>query len=405
MIHILIHFKIILVSLIIFGACSVNDHDQVEINIALNSFFINSRSKTIPSEVQRIDLYVCQLVGSSEKILQQRSFVRGSENISLILSPGKNILFAMEAVGEDLETILYAGESDLYDLYPGETVNVLIRMSSLLVEGEEFQTEGEGEVSSPSESSVDILVNNPLEGGKVYSPLVIRGQSEFINRKNSKGRDGASYASSKIVARMYNEAEDIIGFSSRPTEEDGSFDFNLSFIEQEDGDPLVLEVSEILNGVPVSNKILNLIQYRLDAEARLSDLTLSAGFLKTSFDSDTYQYEGHLDLFVQKLKITPTAINPEAIILVDGQEVASGQESQEFNIVLGTTVIDIMVVAVDGTAVEYTFNFKQWELLSNRMLNELNLDNYNADGFNELSLDSNILVISDIRDSSNAQGI
>jgi len=246
--------NLVLVSILFLLTSCDSIEEEIEVTFSLNCFYSNSRLKTIPSEIERIDIYAFQLDASTENIWQQGSygkefFSEENDEISFTLPPGENIFFVMEAWGENLETPLYLGESGLYDFYPGQSVDVLIRMESLKIESDQFFI------------SNDLLVEKPLEEERVFSPLAIRGRSGLISSKNRK-KISAEFC--KIVARIYNEDGDVLGFSSSPVGEDGSFEFNLDFFQQKEGSFLLLEITEIFKGNFVFSKTLNLIQHDIN---------------------------------------------------------------------------------------------------------------------------------------------
>jgi hypothetical protein len=82
--------------------------------------------------------------------------------------------------------------------------------------------------------------------------------------------------------------------------------------------------------------------------ADLSSLTLSSGTLAPPFAPVTTDYTANVVNSTHTILVTPTALNPNATILVNGTAVASGNASQTIHLDVGENSIDIVVTAEDG---------------------------------------------------------
>ena len=131
---------------------------------------------------------------------------------------------------------------------------------------------------------------------------------------------------------------------------DGSAAVNLSF-----GKNLIWVKVTAQNGMTRLYTVT--ITRNVSSDAALSGLTFSNGKISPSFDSGTYKYTVNLPWNVGTFTITPTAACSDAKITVDGNTVASGQQSDLFTVFYGSSkTIDVVVTAQDNvTATKYEF--------------------------------------------------
>jgi uncharacterized protein YhjY with autotransporter beta-barrel domain len=87
------------------------------------------------------------------------------------------------------------------------------------------------------------------------------------------------------------------------------------------------------------------------ADATLSNLVPSAGSLDPAFDPATADYAVAVDNATDSITLTPTVTESTASVTVDGQAVASGSASQAIALAVGSTAIQVVVTAADGTTV------------------------------------------------------
>ncbi len=89
--------------------------------------------------------------------------------------------------------------------------------------------------------------------------------------------------------------------------------------------------------------------------ADLTGLSLSDGTLTPAFTTLTTSYSATVASSVSSLTVTPTALDPNATITVDGSPVTSGQASAAISLDEGSNVILTVVVSADtSTTVTYT---------------------------------------------------
>jgi hypothetical protein len=90
------------------------------------------------------------------------------------------------------------------------------------------------------------------------------------------------------------------------------------------------------------------------ASAALSSLTASDGLgLSPTFSSTHTTYTVQVHFAVTELRLTPTAIDPNATILVDGVPVTSGTSSQLLPLDLGDNLVAVQVMSPDVASLTY----------------------------------------------------
>lgn len=82
--------------------------------------------------------------------------------------------------------------------------------------------------------------------------------------------------------------------------------------------------------------------------AALVSLHSSAGTLSPDFSSEVMEYAIAVANAAERITLTPTAADPNAMITVRGSSVASGGASRPISLSIGATVIPIVVTAGDG---------------------------------------------------------
>ncbi|MEL7730677.1 cadherin-like beta sandwich domain-containing protein, partial [Citromicrobium bathyomarinum] len=91
----------------------------------------------------------------------------------------------------------------------------------------------------------------------------------------------------------------------------------------------------------------------LSGEASLSGLSVSEGTLTPTFDPAQIDYSVSVGSTVDTITLTPTASDAGATITVAGNAVSSGSASAPVALSVGTTSIDVVVTAADGTTRQY----------------------------------------------------
>lgn len=80
-------------------------------------------------------------------------------------------------------------------------------------------------------------------------------------------------------------------------------------------------------------------------DASLQSLVLSAGTLSPAFSPSVLSYTSEVELQTDRLRVTPTAVDPTAVIRVNGTVVPNGSESSDIPLVVGSNPIAITVTA------------------------------------------------------------
>ncbi len=84
------------------------------------------------------------------------------------------------------------------------------------------------------------------------------------------------------------------------------------------------------------------------SDATLSSLTLSSGTLSPSFDSNTNAYTSTVSNDIAEITVTPTSVDGNATITVNGVAVNSGEASGNIALDVGINTITIVVTAENG---------------------------------------------------------
>ena len=87
----------------------------------------------------------------------------------------------------------------------------------------------------------------------------------------------------------------------------------------------------------------------LSSNAELASLQPGRGALEPSFNSSTLAYTLGVGHEVEAITMTPTAADTKASIRVDGQAVVSGTASQPIALAVGSSTVETIVTAEDGT--------------------------------------------------------
>ncbi|MDZ7644916.1 MAG: cadherin-like beta sandwich domain-containing protein [Woeseiaceae bacterium] len=89
------------------------------------------------------------------------------------------------------------------------------------------------------------------------------------------------------------------------------------------------------------------------SDAELSALSVSEGALDPGFSSDVTDYAVTVGNAVTEITVTATASDAAATLTVDGAATDSGAASAPIDLAVGTTQIDVVVTAEDGTTKTY----------------------------------------------------
>ncbi|MDH5301221.1 MAG: cadherin-like beta sandwich domain-containing protein [Gammaproteobacteria bacterium] len=83
-------------------------------------------------------------------------------------------------------------------------------------------------------------------------------------------------------------------------------------------------------------------------DALLANLLVSQGSLSPVFSADVYAYSMTLANAIASLTITPTALDSQASVVVNGTTLSATQPSRTISLVTGTNQVDVVVTAQDG---------------------------------------------------------
>ncbi|WP_407870632.1 cadherin-like beta sandwich domain-containing protein [Paenibacillus sp. P36] len=109
----------------------------------------------------------------------------------------------------------------------------------------------------------------------------------------------------------------------------------------------------------------NLTVNRLSNNAELSGLALSGIGLTPAFDSGTTTYTANVVNEVSSTTVTPTVLESQGRVTVNGTSVTSGGTSDVIPLIVGSNTITLVVTAQDGTTKTYTFTITRAKSLSN----------------------------------------
>jgi LPXTG-motif cell wall-anchored protein len=148
--------------------------------------------------------------------------------------------------------------------------------------------------------------------------------------------------------------------------------FNLKFKVKTDaglGDSLITVNEMYSSAIDGAGRSINLrtmpgkmtIENGLSSNADLSLLTLDAAALEPGFSAGVTNYTANVGNAVQSIQVTPTLADQTATVTVNGQAVSSGAAKQIY-LVGGSTPIDVIVTAQDGTTKAYTIALKRNQL-------------------------------------------
>ena len=90
--------------------------------------------------------------------------------------------------------------------------------------------------------------------------------------------------------------------------------------------------------------------------SQLSALTLTSGSLTPIFNKGIYQYTATVDNSITAVGVTPTALDTNATITVNGTTVPSGATSSNISLDEGGNVIDVVVTDTKGDSNTYVLN-------------------------------------------------
>jgi len=156
----------------------------------------------------------------------------------------------------------------------------------------------------------------------------------------------------------------------------------------------------------------------LSSNARLADLSISAGEFDQIFQSNLTDYTATVSLLRSTTTVTATLEDPNATLTVNGAAVASATVSGKFTLDVGSNSITVSVTAEDGvTQATYTidvtrqtvasFAQRAYIKASNTQVPDPNPSNFDdSDQFgNSIALSNDTLVVGAVSEDSAATGI
>ncbi|MEI7026629.1 carboxypeptidase regulatory-like domain-containing protein [Paenibacillus sp. y28] len=104
------------------------------------------------------------------------------------------------------------------------------------------------------------------------------------------------------------------------------------------------------DGVTVKTYTVTVNRLSMEVVSDLKGLAISSGSLEPVFASGQLDYTVSVPYEVERMTLTPTAVNPLADIRVQGKPVQSGYASASLDLAEGSNLLQIVVISQDGTA-------------------------------------------------------
>ncbi|RYE18901.1 MAG: cadherin-like beta sandwich domain-containing protein, partial [Sphingobacteriales bacterium] len=105
------------------------------------------------------------------------------------------------------------------------------------------------------------------------------------------------------------------------------------------------------DGITVKTYTLN-FQKALSSINDLSALAISSGSLSTTFDAAVTAYTVGVNNNINNFRITPTVLDPNSTVKVNGTAVTSGNQSAAIPLAVGSNPIVVSVTAQNGTSIK-----------------------------------------------------
>ena len=102
----------------------------------------------------------------------------------------------------------------------------------------------------------------------------------------------------------------------------------------------------------IENRTIAIVALSTGSDARLSALKISSGTLTPTFASGTTSYTSSVSTATSSLTVTPTTMDANATVKVNGTALISGSASSAINLSFGGNTITIVVTAQDGTTTQ-----------------------------------------------------
>ncbi|MHA6643785.1 cadherin-like beta sandwich domain-containing protein [Mesorhizobium sp. A623] len=196
---------------------------------------------------------------------------------------------------------------------------------------------------------------------KTYNVTVVRAAASDANLSGLTPSAGTLDPVFSGATLAYNVAVDnaVNSISLTPTAADPTAIISVNGVAASSGSAsgaIALSVGNTVIPVVVTaqdgttTKTYNVTVIRASsAVADLSNLVPSTGALDPAFGAGTFAYDVSVANSVSTIALTPTSLDAAATITINGTPVASGATSAPIALAVGTTVIDVIATAQDGT--------------------------------------------------------
>ncbi len=115
-------------------------------------------------------------------------------------------------------------------------------------------------------------------------------------------------------------------------------------------------------------------------ELNLKDLAMDNGKMAPAFSSNRTEYNVVVKYDTDAVRVTPTTVDPNAIVEVNGKTVASGEKSESIGLSVGDNIISVVVASPDGAAAKtYEINVRREARKAREAVRRIQLVSSNAD--------------------------
>jgi gliding motility-associated-like protein len=210
---------------------------------------------------------------------------------------------------------------------------------------------------TPGTNTITIVVTAADNSTKTYTLVVTEAQS--ANDRLLSFKTSAGLAQGQTVPTTLTEsvANSVSTITVTPTTLDATATVMVNNIAVTSGSPsaaITLGVGTTTITTVVTAQNGATLTYTLTvaraASANLSGLALSSGALSPVFSSTSSTYSAGVSNPTTSITVTPTAIDPNATVLVNGTTVPSGTASPSIPLPVGNTTITITVTASDNSS-------------------------------------------------------
>ena len=226
---------------------------------------------------------------------------------------------------------------------------------------------------------------------KVYAVVVTRSAPSANANLSSIGLSGGSLSpqfSSSTLAYTVSVPFLTSSFSVSPNLADANASITVNGVPVQNGQAssqiglavgsatVITIVVTAQDGVTQKIYTIDVTRENPSANANLSSLSISSGSLSPIFSGDVDAYTANVANAVTTLTLTPTLAIAGGTITVNGDIIASGQQSGAVSLAQGVTTITVKTTAQDGTTTKtYTIAITRFSPSSNADLSAIALSN------------------------------